>query len=113
MKKQKWSKWDNNFDVAEDCLQIIFDNIQHKVNENDFDNQYPTLFSDGYAYFVGYQFYPKMEKFLVKVLNENFDFDIYRTFAKDLESAIKNANTSFPSMDSEGEIEVIPYPFQS
>lgn len=108
MKNQKWSKWNHDFDIEEDRLQIIFDNIQHKVNENYFDNHYPTLFRNGWAEFAGYQFYPKMEKFLVKVLRNDMTQEFHKRYAKDLESAIKNAQIEFQISDNE----IIPYPFK-
>ena len=115
-------KWFNNNStdiLSEDRLNILFDNIQHKVNQNYFDNHYPTLFTKGYADYYGYFFYPQIKKFLVKYIAIIGPYERETRFriryAKDLEYAKDNAIEEFvdhrKDIVDRSDIEVIEYPF--
>lgn len=107
----KWSKFNKNApDIPEDRLQIIFDNIQRKIDENYF-NTSSDLFRYGCEKFMGYSFYPKSERFLVLYFDSSLMRNFIVRYAKDLESAIKNASEEFDCDNEFSDIEVIKYPF--
>lgn len=112
-------KWFNQYstdNLSEDQLNTLFDNIQHKVNENYFDNHYPELFTKGFADYNGMLFYPTIKKFLItfvgthELLVNERKFMI--RFAKDLESAYENIVEELGHC-FHNNFEVIEYPFKS
>jgi len=112
----KWRKFnDKANDISEDRLQILFDNIQHKVNENYFSICNMDIFKYGHEKFMGYIFYPEMKKFFVKIVNiDNCDIQYVVRYAKDLESCEINCNEEFDSSDENDlYIEVVNYPFNN
>jgi hypothetical protein len=107
----KWSKFNKSApDISEDRLQIIFDNIQRKIDENYF-NTSSDLFRNGSEKFMGYVFYPLSHKFLIMYFDSYMIRNFVVRYAKDLESAIKNTSEEFDCDNEFVDIEVIKYPF--
>jgi len=111
----KWikSRFKNAEDISEDRLNILFDNIQHKVNQNYFDNHYPTLFTKGYAEFGGYCFYPLINKYLLKIYNVDTEESIYVSrYANNKKNCQHNTYIEFDKENKENlDVEIIDYPF--
>ena len=108
----KWYKFSKSAtDISEDRLQIIFDNIQHKITENYFDTS-SDIFRNGSEKIMGYVFYPRFEKFLIVYFDSCMIRHLVVRYAKDLESATKNASEEFECDIDFSDIEVIKYPFK-
>lgn len=112
----KWRKFTGiPENIPESRLNIIFDNIQNRANENDFSICNMDIFKYGHEKFMGYIFFPEMKKFLVKIVNiDTCDVQYVVRYAKDLESCEINCNKEFDYSDENDLcIDVVNYPFNN
>ena len=103
----KWFKFNKDAkDLSENELETIFDNIQENVGK--YTEQ---VYKTGAERYLGYIFYPKVEKFFVAYTTENGIPMYVKRFSKDLESCRNQVVEEFEYIE-DFEFEVIAYPFK-
>ena len=107
----KWFKFNKNAkDLSENELETIFNHIQEKVGKYSSNDE---VYRTGVERFLGYIFYPKVEKFFVAYTIEN-DIPVYvKRYSTDLESCRNQVIEEFEYVeDFQFQFEVIAYPFK-
>lgn len=105
----KWFKFNKEAkDLSEYQLNSIFDHIQENVGKYSSNEK---VYKNGAERYLGYIFYPKVEKFFIAYTIENGMPMYTKRYSKDLESCRNQVLEEFEYVE-DFQFEVIPYPFK-